>query len=259
MTSERQNVSKSLFGQLCAYSMSCHTHHHTCPRYLPKEQSSQVSKRFEKYLWSYCLDKLGHTDRRTDTGNDNTPLALALKGEKGPVTSWTHLIFPECVHRDPQQVCRRGAWLDQYGVSGTVNLHPLVGPPGQLWLDQATTAGPRQVLQIQHIYNTSKGTSQILNMIICWFSARLQWLQCIINGVTAGWCQAMKMRQETFKFWDSVCLISEIWWWGFQWKWKMQYVMISIFFSQQWTVLWITYFFFAFQRCHLLRDFFFSS
>ena len=92
-------MSKSLFGQLCAYLMSCDTHHRTCPRYLPKECSRQVSKKFEKYFSSYCADKHGHTDgqtdrrtdrqtdrqtdRRTDAGNDNTPPALGPRGKNG--------------------------------------------------------------------------------------------------------------------------------------------------------------------------------
>ena len=91
-------MSKSLFGQLCAYLMSCDTHHRTCPRYLPKECSRQVSKKFEKYFSSYRADKHGHTDgqtdrrtdrqtdrqtdRRTDAGNDNTPPALGPRGNK---------------------------------------------------------------------------------------------------------------------------------------------------------------------------------
>ena len=87
-------MSKSLFGQLCAYLMSCDTHHRTCPRYLPKECSRQVSKKFEKYFSSYRADKHGHTDgqtdrqtdgqtdRRTDAGNDNTPPALGPRGKK---------------------------------------------------------------------------------------------------------------------------------------------------------------------------------
>ena len=58
-------MSKSHFGQLCAYLMSCDTHYRTCPRYSPRECSSQVSKKIEKIFfelsrgqaWSY-----GRTD-----------------------------------------------------------------------------------------------------------------------------------------------------------------------------------------------------
>ena len=102
-------MSKSLFGQLCAYLMSCDTHHRTCPRYLPKECSRQVSKKFEKYFSSYRADKHGHTDgqtdrrtdgrtdgqtdrqtdRRTDAGNDNTPPALGPRGENWPCHNMT--------------------------------------------------------------------------------------------------------------------------------------------------------------------------
>ena len=48
MSSGIQNMPKSLFGQLCKFLMSCDTHHQTCVRYLPKECSSQVTKRIEK-------------------------------------------------------------------------------------------------------------------------------------------------------------------------------------------------------------------
>ena len=41
-------------------------HHRTHLWYLPKEYSSQVSKRFEKYFLSYCADKLGHIDEQTE-------------------------------------------------------------------------------------------------------------------------------------------------------------------------------------------------
>ena len=38
---------KVTFSQLYTYLMSCNIHHRTFPMYLPKEYSSQVSKRFE--------------------------------------------------------------------------------------------------------------------------------------------------------------------------------------------------------------------
>ena len=63
---EDQKMSKSLIGQLCTNLMTCDTHNRTCPRYLPKEYSSQVSKRFQKDFSTYHVDRLGHTDRRRD-------------------------------------------------------------------------------------------------------------------------------------------------------------------------------------------------
>ena len=85
-----RNAKKSPFGKLCAYLMSCDTHHLTSLKYLSKEYSSKVSKRFEKYFSSYRADRLGHNfvtdgetdrrmDRRTDAGDDNTPSTLGQK------------------------------------------------------------------------------------------------------------------------------------------------------------------------------------
>ena len=69
--------------------MSCDNHGRTCPRYSPKEYSSQVSKGFEKYnidrlsrgqAWSYGWTG-GQTDRRTGAGNNNAPLSFGLRGK----------------------------------------------------------------------------------------------------------------------------------------------------------------------------------
>ena len=64
------NRSKPVIRSLCAYLMSCDTHDRTCPNYLPKEYSSQVSKGFEKYFSSYRADKLIRTDGQTDGRTD---------------------------------------------------------------------------------------------------------------------------------------------------------------------------------------------
>ena len=37
-----QDITKIAFSQFYPYQMSCYTYHRTCPRYLPKEYSSQV-------------------------------------------------------------------------------------------------------------------------------------------------------------------------------------------------------------------------
>ena len=97
-------MSKSLFGQLCAYLMSCDTHHRTCPRYLPKECSRQVSKKFDMKKIFRVIARTSmvirtdrqtdgqtdgrtdrqtdrQTDRRTDAGNNNTPPALGPRGK----------------------------------------------------------------------------------------------------------------------------------------------------------------------------------
>ena len=60
---------------LCPYHMSCDTHHHPCPRFLPKKYYRHVWKRLNNSFPSYRADKLGvrkvkqaetKTDRQTD-------------------------------------------------------------------------------------------------------------------------------------------------------------------------------------------------
>ena len=61
-TSGMQRNSKSLFGRLCAYLMSCDTH-------LRDIYTKNIPAKFQKYLKyfsSYPADKLGHTDGETD-------------------------------------------------------------------------------------------------------------------------------------------------------------------------------------------------
>ena len=94
MTSEMQN--KSLFGQLCAYLMSCNIHRRAYPRYLPNKYYSRVSKILEKYsselslgqIWSYGLPDRqtdrwtkSQADRRTGASSDKTPSALGSRGK----------------------------------------------------------------------------------------------------------------------------------------------------------------------------------
>ena len=58
-------MSKSLFGQLCVYLMSCDADNRTCPRYLAEEYSSHLKKN-EKYYPSKHADKHGWSYARTD-------------------------------------------------------------------------------------------------------------------------------------------------------------------------------------------------
>ena len=81
MSSEMQNMWKSLNRSLCAYLMRCDDNFRTHPRYCPKKHVHQIWNEWEKYFLSYRANSAnvdGRTDGRTSVYHNTSRLSTGV-------------------------------------------------------------------------------------------------------------------------------------------------------------------------------------